>query len=101
MMVELAQNPIVLETAGDAFSNSARVGLIIWEGSTTAGDTCTLLHGISSGNGEEERLLWPGRTDTTDTYIGAHFGPFGLNAPKGFHLSAISAGRVVVYLMQS
>jgi len=100
-MMDLLENPIVLQTVGDNWENPTRIGLIIWEGSTTVGDTVTLLHGKNGDDVEEEKLLWPGRTDTTDTYIGAHFGPFGLNAPRGFHLSAISAGRVVVYLMQS
>ncbi len=93
-------NPIVLTEVGDNWDLPCRIGLIIWEGTTVSGNTVTILHG-ANGDGEQEKLLWPGRTDTTETYIGAHFGPFGLNAPRGFHLSAISAGRVAVYLMQS
>lgn len=85
--------PVVLEVQGDEYVNGARIAGIIWEGATTAGDTVEL-RCRETGN-----LLWPGRTDTTNTYLGAvGIGVRGIHCPSGFRLTQISAGRVAVYL---
>ena len=87
--------PVVMSVAGDEFVDSARILAIIWEGATTSGDTCVL----NSRMGND--LLWKGRTSDTQTYLGANFGPEGLNAPNGFKLGQISAGQLLIYLRES
>ena len=84
-----------MSVAGDTFPSPARILAIIWEGATASGDTVQLV----SANSPD--LLWPGRTDTTQTYQGANFGPEGLHAPLGFKLSQISSGRVLVFLREN
>ena len=86
--------PVVLSVAGDRYITPARILLVIWEGATTSGDTVTLVDRITGG------LLWSGRTDTTQTYLGANFGPEGIHAPNGFTLNTISSGRVLIYLRE-
>lgn len=84
-----------MSVAGDQFIESARILAVIWEGSTTSGDTVKL---TARGTGS---IIWPGRTDTTQTYEGANFGPEGIHCPNGFRLSQISAGTVYVYLREA
>ena len=87
--------PIIMLVAGDEFNESARILAVIWEGSTTAGDTVRLAHRDEWGT-----LLWPGRANDTNTYLGANFGDKGLHAPQGFRLQQISSGQVLVYLRE-
>lgn len=87
--------PVVLTVVGDAFVEGARIAMILWEGATTAGDTAEVRH-----RGSPSALLWAGRTDRTDTYLGANFQPAGIHAPNGFTLHQLSAGRVLVYLRE-
>ena len=85
--------PVVLSVQGDEYVNGARIAGIIWEGATTAGDTVEIRE-RDSGN-----RIWKGRTDTTNTYLGAvGIGARGVHAPSGFKLVQISAGEVSVYL---
>ena len=86
--------PVTLLVAGDSYIEPARILLMIWEGATTSGDTVTVIERITKA------LLWAGRTDSTQTYVGANFGPEGIHAPGGFTLKTISAGRVLVYLRE-
>jgi len=86
--------PVVLAVAGDQFLDACRITAIIWEGATTAGDTVSLVDRLTGD------LLWPGRTNDTQTYLGANIGPSGIDAPRGFLLQQISAGRVCVYLRE-
>lgn len=98
MMKNLYKDPgvIRLDTAWEAYSEPCRIIGIIWEGATTAGDTAEL-----RGNGPSaNRILWRGRTDTTNTYLGSIWGKPGIAAPDGFALSHISAGVVLVYLSE-
>ena len=94
-MPRVSVGPIVMEVAGDEFIEAARISSIIWEGVTTVGDTATLVH-----RGPPDALLWPGRTNDTNTYLGLAGGEKGIHAPNGFKLNQISAGRVIVYLRE-
>ncbi len=88
-------NPIELQQVGDIYTDNGRIGLIIWEGSTTIGDACELR------NPKTGRLLWPGRTDTTNTYLGVSMMPFGLDIPNGFRVTKLDAGRLLVYILRA
>ena len=84
-----------MSVAGDSFTQSCRIASIVWEGATTSGDTALLSH---RGTAD---ILWPGRTNTTQTYLGISFPRPGLHCPNGFTLSQISAGRLMVYLNEN
>mgnify|MGYP001615343845 CR=1 FL=1 len=96
--MSLPLQPLVLSSVGDGYTTPCRVGMVLWEGATTSADTVTLNHRAPDGG--EEALLWPGRTDSTQTYLGFSFGTDGVHCPYGFRLAAISAGRVLVYLVE-
>jgi hypothetical protein len=87
--------PVVMSVVGDVYTDSARILAILWEGATTSGDT------VSINCPQTNALLWAGRTDVTQTYMGGNIGPEGIHAPYGFRLSQISAGRLLVYLRES
>lgn len=86
--------PVVLSVQGDRFLEGARVSGVIWEGTTTPGDTIELR--CPSTNA----LLWAGRASDTQTYLGVNIGPGGVHAPFGFTLTQISSGRLLVYLRE-
>ena len=87
--------PVVMSAAGDAFIEGARILTIIWESSTSAGNTCILRARGSNA------LLWKGRADSDHTYQGANFGPHGIPAPGGFVLAKIDGtGTLMVYLRE-
>lgn len=90
-----ADGPIKLSVAGDSYPHGCRILAIIWEGGTAAGNTARV-NSIESGN-----VIWPGRANDTNTYLGANFGPEGIPCHQGFRLSQISAGDVYVYLRES
>ena len=83
--------PVVMSVAGDVYADTCRILAILWEGATTAGDTVELVDRLTND------LLWPGRTDSTNTYLGANIGTEGIHCPNGFKLNKISSGRVVIY----
>jgi hypothetical protein len=87
--------PVVLSTQGDEFIDGARIEAVIWEGATTSGDVAKL---ICRGTGS---LLWKGRTDGVQTYIGGNLGPKGVHAPYGFKADPLPAGTIMVYLMEN
>lgn len=91
----MAGGPILMTVAGDRFVKPARILMIIWEGSTSAGDTAEIK------DPETNQLLWPGRANDTNTYLGGNFGAEGIHCPNGFALTKISAGRVLVYLREN
>jgi len=86
--------PVVMSVSGDQFVEGARILAILWEGATTSGDTVLLSDRVTGA------VLWSGRTDSTQTYLGVNFGESGLHCPNGFKLAQISAGRVLVYLRE-
>ena len=90
----MATGPITLSVVGDAFTNSCRVITIIWEGETASGDTAEI-HCIGTGG-----LVWPGRADGTNTYLGATFAPTGIPCANGYRLTKLSAARVIVYPLE-
>ena len=87
--------PVVFQTVGDVFVTPVRIGAIIWEGATTSGDTAELHCPKTLA------LLWAGRTDQTQTYLGAAIPMEGIHAPHGFRLSKISAGRLLIYVREN
>lgn len=80
--------PTVLTAAGQEYTQPAQIRGVLWEGVTTAGDTCELLERVTS------RLLFAGRATGTQTWEGMIL---PLSAPNGFILNQLSAGRVIVY----
>ena len=86
--------PIVLSVVGDTYTDSCRIQMIIWEGATTSGDTARVVDRVNGA------ILWKGRTDATQTYLGASFGKPGVPAPNGFRLETLGAGTVTVYLCE-
>lgn len=84
--------PVVMDSVGDHYTDPARIQMIIWEGATNSADVCELVH---PDTGER---IWKGRTDATQTYLGAHFGTPGVPAPNGFRLALLGAGTVTIYL---
>ncbi|MBI3937121.1 MAG: hypothetical protein HY323_09100 [Betaproteobacteria bacterium] len=92
---ELARiGPAVFTKVGDLALEPGRIHMILWEGVTTLGDTARLNCVVTGA------LIWAGRTDTTQTYQGANFGPTGLHVPFGVELTQLSAGRVLVYFLE-
>ena len=87
--------PVVLDAVGDEYTDSARIRMIIWEGATTSADTAEIVCPLTNGT------IWKGRTDATQTYLGAHFGDSGIPAPNGFRLKTLAAGTVTVYLCEA
>jgi ribosomal protein L19 len=90
-----ALGPVILASIADSFTDGCRISAIVWEGSTTSGDTVVLRHRITND------VLWRGRTDSTQTYQGVNLGPHGEHCPNGFYVSQISAGSVLVYIAQA
>lgn len=84
-----------MSVAGDVFIKPARILAILWEGATTSGDTVVVNDPVTG------QRIWKGRTNTTQTYLGANIGPEGIHAPNGFKLVQISAGEVAVYLREN
>jgi len=84
--------PVILTTVGDTYVDSCRVGMIIWEGTTAAGDTVEVQ--------ADGFILWPGRTSQTQTYLGMSFPDPGLHCPHGFNLTRLDNGKVYVYLTE-
>ena len=80
--------PTVLSAQGDSYNEPAQVRAILWEGATTAGDTCEVREQ------KDDRLLFAGRAIGTQTWQGV---VLPMTAPMGFRLTQISAGRVIVY----
>lgn len=89
-----ASGPIVFLVQGDRFPESCCIATIIWEGATTSGDRVELRK-LDGGE-----LIWPGRTNTTQTYIGANLGPSGVSCSKGFHAAVLMSGRLCIYLRE-
>lgn len=89
-----AIGPAILVNVGDSFTDGCRIAAVVWEGATTSGDTVVLRHRLSN------EVLWSGRTDSTQTYLGINLGPTGEHAPNGFYVSQISSGRLLVYIAQ-
>jgi len=89
-----AQTPVLLTTQGDKFINPTQILSLIWEGSTTAGDTVELR------DPKTQEIFWPGRTNDINTYLGVTFSGQGLHAPNGFYLSIIDSGRVFIYIQE-
>ena len=89
MTVNARVGPIAMSVVGDAFVESAQIRAIVWEGVTTAGDTCEIRE-RATGN-----ILFKGRAVSTQTWEGISL---RMSAPTGFRLSQISSGQVFVYL---
>lgn len=87
--------PVVMSVVGDTFVQGARILAVVWEGSTTAGTTAELNCPVTG------RLLWVGRANDTNTYLGVNVGVEGIHAPNGFRLVSISGGRLLVYLREN
>lgn len=91
----MAHAPIIFDVVNDRFTESATIASIIWEGSTTSGDRVELRANVT------QDVLWAGRTDRTETYLGVTIGPEGIMAPQGFYASRLDSGRVIVYLKET
>jgi len=74
--------------------NNGYVDAIVWEGVTTEGDTCQIIH---NGNGSR---FWAGRAWGPQTYEGIAFAGPGQKASNGLKVTQISAGRVYIYFRE-
>ena len=81
----------VFKSSGEKVDGPINLLSIIWTGSTSAGDTCT----IKEIDGEE---VWEGRADGSNTYLGINFPDRGIRSGVGFEVQAISSGKVFLYL---
>lgn len=88
--------PIRLTAIDQEFTEPCRIIGVLWSGSTTAGDTVEIRGRLNSAT----KILWPARTDTTNTYLGAIWGPPGIHAPDGFRSAVLTSGEVFVYLAE-
>ena len=87
--------PVVMQVAGDRFTDGTRINAILWVYRTsTAGDQ------VSITDPKTGSVLWEAVTDQSNTYLGVNLGVHGLHAPNGFRLNQISGGRVLVYLRE-
>jgi hypothetical protein len=93
--------PVVMSAVGDAYVEGAQIAAIIWVGSTLEGDTVEIRHRTSARNDLPANVLWKGRTDSTNTYLGANIPPNGIHAPNGFYVEQISRGELLVYLKEA
>ena len=89
-----ASGPIIFSARGDRFVDSGCIATIIWEGASASGDQAAI---YKNGDGG---LVWAGRTNTTQTYIGANLGPSGVSCPKGFNAGVLQSGRLLIYLRE-
>ena len=95
-MIEKPPGAIELAATGDAYEGSCRIIGILWVGSTTSGDSV-----LVKGRGtNQQRVLWHGQTDVSNTYLGGIWGWPGLHAPDGFRAERIDSGTVYVYLAE-
>ena len=81
---------------GKEWPESCRIIGILWVGSTTAGDIVE----IRGREGNVNAILWPARTDTTNTFLGAIWGTPGIHAPDGFRAAVLTSGEVFIYLAE-
>ena len=91
MAVPEIVGPICLKAVGEEYTEPAQIRAVLWEGATTAGDTCQLRDRATN------RLLFRGRATGAQTWQGL---VLSMSCPKGFELTQISAGEVVVYLAE-
>lgn len=91
----MSVGPVILEVEGDEFVDSCRIAAIIWSGATVAGNEAKVVDRKTGA------VFWPGRTDTTETYLGISVGRPGISAPNGFKLGKIDNGTVAVYLVEA
>lgn len=90
----MAVGPIVFTAALQQHAQGCVVLACVWEGATASGDQCELRRLGTNAP------LWAARTEATQTYLGANFGPAGLLCPQGLTVSLLSAGRLFVYLKE-
>ena len=85
---------IVFTAAGQEWDQPCRIVGVLWEGTTTAGDRAEL-----KGRGASNTaIFWPGKTDTTSTYMGMTWERPGQHAPHGFRVDRLDAGILYVYV---
>jgi hypothetical protein len=94
--VPLVTGPVVMRVAGDVLRDPCRIGSIVWEGATIAGDRVEFVDPVSG------TLLHAMRTPDTHTYIGVSFQGKGLGCPNGFQLRTCPtpAQTIQVYLTE-
>lgn len=86
--------PVLLTAVGDRYVEAAHIEAVVWEGATTAGDTCEITCPASGA------LLFAGRAAGAQTW--QSLAPTrGVSAPHGFQIKQLSAGRVLVYLREA
>ena len=92
-------NPLIFTASGDQYRFPFRVLAIVWEGSTSQGDTARLTK--LNEDGTLGKLLWPGRTNVTNTYQGINCGPKGIHVPFGLQCTGLTAGtQLLVYRLE-
>lgn len=85
---------IIFTAVGQEWDQSCRIMGVLWEGTTTAGDRAEL----KGRAGSKNAMFWPGKTDTTSTYMGMTFERPGLHAPDGFKAERLDSGTLYIYV---
>ena len=80
----------IFNTASQTQTLPANIIALVWEGTTSAGDTVTIKR-IGGAN------IWTGRTAVSNTYLGITFSDIGLRVSEGIECSQISSGQLYVY----
>jgi hypothetical protein len=83
--------PVIVTSVGYTYAQGCCIAAILWEGASTSGDT------VEVSKNDTAELIWAGRTNTTQTYLGANLGS-GVLCPAGFNVGKLSSGRLLVYL---
>ena len=84
--------PVVFTAASQTYTEVAHVRAFLWEGATSAGDTCEV-HEL----GGTQRLLFAGRAVGSQTWQGV---VIECTAPTGLECTSLAAGRIIVYLAE-
>ena len=95
-MIEKEPGAILLTATGQEYTKPCRIIGCLWGGSTTSGDV-VLIQGRGTNH---TKILWPGQTDVSNTYLGAIWGPPGIHAPDGFRAERLDSGTVYIYLSE-
>ena len=95
-MIEKPPGAILFTAAGQHYDASCRIIGCLWVGSTTSGDRAMI-----RGQGKSQNAtFWPAQTDVSNTYLGAIWGPPGIQAPDGFRAERLDSGTLYVYISE-
>jgi hypothetical protein len=89
----LDENPVELQN-GESYAHNCRVSAIVWTGTTTAGDTCTVSK-IGGGG-----TVWRAQTEVENTYLGLAPTGYAIPCPTGLSVVCPDNNYVLIYLRE-